>query len=51
MMVSHASTEASRIFRKKQKEQGLSEVRGIWLPSSLHPKLKAQAKKLAEKQL
>lgn len=31
-------------FRARQKALGLEEVRGVWLPKKLHPRLKQLAK-------
>ena len=41
------NTEKSRDLRKRRKEAGLLEVRGIWLKPEDHPEIKAKAKKIA----
>ena len=41
-----SSTKYVRKFRAKKKEQGLAEVRGIYLPKEAHIDVKKYAKKV-----
>jgi hypothetical protein len=44
-----SSKEKQEAFRQRRAEQGLQEVRGIFLPPELHAELKAHAAKLLKK--
>lgn len=44
--MAQSSKEKQEAFRARQAMLGLKEVRGIYLPESLHPKLKELAQKL-----
>lgn len=44
-----SNKEKQEAYRKRQAEQGLQEVRGIFLPPELHADLKAHAQKLLKK--
>jgi hypothetical protein len=46
--MAQTSKEKQEAFRARQAMLGLKEVRGIYLPESLHPVLKEQAQKLLE---
>lgn len=49
MTTAQTTTERVAALRQRRADQGLTEVRGIFLPPSLHPKLKEQAVKLLPK--
>jgi hypothetical protein len=44
-----SNKEKQAEFRRRQAEQGLQEVRGVFLPADLHADLKAHAAKLLAK--
>ena len=43
------SKEKQDAFRARKAQEGLQEVRGIFLPPALHPELKKLAERLAAK--
>lgn len=47
--MAQTTREKQEAFRARQALLGLKEVRGIFLPESLHPVIKEQAAKLLEK--
>jgi len=49
-MTAQTTTERQQAFRARQKAADLSEVRGIFLPQSMHAALKAHARKLLKPQ-
>lgn len=49
-MTAQTTTERQRAYRARQKAALLSEVRGIFLPQSMHAALKAHARKLLKPQ-
>lgn len=48
-MTAKTVTQRVAALRARRASEGLTEVRGIFLPPSLHPKLKEQAVKLLPK--
>ena len=44
-----SNKEKQEAYRARRAEQGLQEVRGIFLPPELHAELKAHAAKLAKR--
>jgi hypothetical protein len=47
--MAQTSKEKQEAFRARQAMLGLKEVRGIYLPESLHPALKEYAQQMLEK--
>lgn len=45
-MTAKTTTERVAALRARRASEGLTEVRGIFLPPDLHPKLKALAAKM-----
>ena len=45
-MIAKTNTERVQALRKRLKEAGLSEVRGIWASAALHVEVREQAEKL-----
>lgn len=47
-MNAQTTTERQKAFRARKAAAGLAEVRGVFLPPSLHAKLKELARQLAK---
>lgn len=47
-MTAKTTTERVAALRQRRASEGLTEVRGIFLPPDLHPVLKARAAKLVK---
>lgn len=43
------AAERNKRFRQRQREQGRSEVRGIYAPIELHDRIKAYAKRISRR--
>jgi hypothetical protein len=50
-MTAKPVSERVAAFRARRSSEGLSEVRGIFLPPDLHPRIKEMAAKLRAKEL
>jgi hypothetical protein len=48
-MTAKTTTERVRELRQRRQESGLSEVRGIWAPASLHDAIREAGAKLQRK--
>lgn len=48
-MTAKTNAQYQQAFRDRAKAQKLKEVRGLYLPPSLHPELKATAKRMLSK--
>lgn len=48
-MTDNTAAQRQKALRARRAEEGLFEVRGIYLPPALHPELKAMAKKMLSK--